>query len=87
MEIAIASSVIAACLVGLINWLFSQPGKSRESLHALEIRVTKAEERLHGVGNRVTKTEEAIEDIRENMVRRSDLESAFDQLKEWFDRR
>lgn len=86
MESVIAS-VIAASLVGLLNWLFSQPGKGREALHALEIRVTKAEERLHGVGNRVTKTEEAIEDIRENMVRRSDLETALDQLKEWFDRR
>lgn len=84
---AIVASIVAACLVGLINWLFSQPGKHREALHALEIRVTKSEERLHGVGNRVTKTEEAIEDIRENMVRRSDLDSALDQFKEWFDRR
>ena len=84
---AIIASVVSAGLVGLINWLFSQPGKHRENLHALEIRVTKVEERSHGIANRVTKTEEAIEDIRENMVRRADLESALDQLKEWFDRR
>lgn len=81
MESVIAS-VVAASIVGLINWIFAQPGKGREALHALEIRVTKTEERLHGMGNRVTKTEEAIEDVRENMVRKSDLESALAQLKE-----
>ena len=84
---AIIASVLSAGLVGLLNWLFSQPGQSREAIHALEIRVTKAEEKLDGFSNRVTKTEDAIEDIRENMVRRTDLESALDQLKEWFDRR
>lgn len=83
---AIIASIVSAGLVGLLNWLFAQPGKSREALHALEIRVTKAEERLHGVGNRVTRTEEAIEDIRENMLRRTDLENALQQMKDWIQR-
>lgn len=79
---AVVISVISAGIVGLLNWIFAQPGRGREALHALEIRVTKTEERIHGMGNRVTKTEEAIEDVRENMVRKSDLESALSQLKE-----
>jgi hypothetical protein len=82
VEVIIAS-IASASIVGLLNWLFSQPSKQRDMLHVLEIRLTKAEEKLHGVGNRVTKTEEAIEDVRENMVRRSDLDSALAQMKEW----
>ena len=78
---AVIASVISAALVGLLNWLFAQPGKGREALHAMEIRLTKAEEKLHGMANRVTRTEEAIEDIRENMLRRSDLDAAIDHLE------
>lgn len=83
MEIAVSVvvSVVAACIVGLINWLFSQPGRARNEFHALDIRVTKAESRLENVDGRVTKTENSIEYIKENMVCKDDFNAGLDRIE------
>jgi hypothetical protein len=48
----------------------------------IDLRLARAEEKIHGTAGRVTRTETSIEDIRDNMVRREDLDDLRAFIKE-----
>lgn len=80
MILEILSPLISGIALAALSWWTYAQRAQRATIHDLEIRLVRVEARADASAQNMTEVKSELADIRENMVRRHDLEAFRDQV-------